>query len=255
MIAGSVVFCYGSGVDPHTNNRPFPITRWSLVAKAGEKDSAKKKEALEALCSIYWPPIYAFIRSKGAPPAEAEDLTQGFFASFLARDDFARASREAGKLRTFMLAAVKDYMANDWRGRNCLKRGGGVDVVSIDLRYEDSREKIIEPVDHDTPETIFDRQWALTLLQNVFQALERKYEAKGRREVFDALHHVISTGGGGKTYSEIADRLGMTEGAVKVAAHRLRERYAKLLRETVADTVAADVDVSVELQELMAAFG
>ncbi len=242
-------------MDPgNTANRPFPNTRWSLIARVAEGDEASRRQALEELCQVYWPPIYAYIRSKGASPAEAEDLTQGFFADFLARDDFAKASNRAGKLRSYMLGAVKNYMANDWRSKQCLKRGGGAQIVSLDLTHEDSYDKLIEPTEKDTPESIFDRQWALTVLHNVLESLEQRYHSKGQASLFESLRFIISPGAPGKPYAEIAATENMSESAVKVAAHRLKERYGTLLRETIADTLVNRNDVGEELQELMEAF-
>lgn len=203
---------------------------------------------------MYWPPIYAFIRSRGASPHEAEDLTQGFFAAFLARDNFSRASKESGKLRSFMLGAVKNFMANDWRHRCSEKRGGGVPTVSLDLMHADSHEKIIEVTDKDTPESVFDRQWALTLLHAVIESLEKRYEEKGQKRLFDSLSYVIYPGGKGLSYAEIAAMEDMSESAVKVAAHRLKKRYASLLRQTIADTLIDEADVDSELRDLMAVF-
>ncbi len=242
-------------VDPkNTTIRSFPATRWSLIAEVADQDPERKAKALDELCRVYWPPVYAFIRSKGANSAEAEDLTQGFFLSFLARDDFAKASRECGKLRTYMLRSVQNYMNNDWRSRQCLKRGGGIEVLSIDMEYEDGNGKFIEPTEKDTPESIFDRQWAITILHNVLEALEQRYEEKGQGSLFQSLRHVISTGEVGASYAEVAAAEGMTENAVKVAAHRLRNRYATLLRKMVSDTLLEGEETGKELQELMAAF-
>ncbi|MDF1851142.1 MAG: sigma-70 family RNA polymerase sigma factor [Verrucomicrobiales bacterium] len=235
-------------------NRPFPTTQWSLIARVAKYDDERRSQALEELCQLYWPPVYAFIRSKGASRAEAEDLTQGFFADLLARDDFAKVSSEMGKLRTFLLSSSRNYMANDWRSKQCLKRGGGAEVVSLDLTNENSEERIIEPEEKDTPESIFDRQWALTLLHHVVESLRQRYEAKGQGSLFEALRFVISSGSPGTTYKEIAAAEGMSESAVKVAAHRLKERYGQLLRETIADTLIDDAGVSEELRDLMSAF-
>ncbi len=256
VLAILVSIWYVKTVDQkNTANRPFPATRWSLIAEVADLDPEKKAKALDELCRVYWSPVYAFIRSKGASRAEAEDLTQGFFLSFLARDDFAKASRECGKLRTYMLRSVQNFMHNDWRSRQCLKRGGGIEVISIDIEYEDGHGKFIEPTEKDTPESIFDRQWAITVLHNVLEALEQRYEKRGQGSLFQALRHVISTGEPGTSYAEVAEAEGMTESAVKVAAYRLRNRYASLLKETIADTLLEGEETGKELQELMAAFG
>jgi len=235
-------------------HHPFPPTRWSLVARVSDRDPGEQARALEELCRTYWPPVYAFLRSRGEPHAEAEDLTQGVFASILERDNLARVSPERGKFRTFLLTAAKNFAANDRRHRQRLKRGGGVDVLSIDLTHQDSHERIIEPEEGDTPESIFERQWALTVLYQVFDELEERYSAKGQEKLFAALRFVVSPGETKRSYAEIATELGMSEGAVKVAAHRLRERYGRLLRDTIRDTLEEGGDVDEELRELINVF-
>ena len=238
-----------------TRNQAFPQTRWSLVARASDEAPDNRRVALEELCQFYWPPIYAFIRSKGASASEAEDLTQGFFAEFLSRDNFSKADEERGKLRTFLLRSVSNFMAQDWRDRNRLKRGGGTEVVSLDLTFDDGSDAVIEPENNLTPETLYQRQWAMTVLNNVVEVLREKYEEKDQSSLFESLRFVIAPGSESTPYSEVAKKEGMSESAVKVAAHRLRERYGKQLRETIGDTIGPDQDVEAEIRELMAAFG
>jgi len=236
----------------------FPSTRWTLIAKASDDDEGKREAALEELCQIYWPPIYTFIRSKGATVVEAEDLTQGFFADFLERADFAKPQSERGKLRTFLLASVRNFMINDWRNRNRLKRGGNVEIISLDGALDDRNRTgvcLLEPNDELTPQALFDRQWALTLLAEVLRSLRVQYEAKNQTELFEKLKHVVQTEVEGATYAEIAADLGMTEAAIKVAVYRMRKRYASLLRKKIADTLLETEDVEEELRSLMAAFG
>ncbi|MEX2578022.1 MAG: sigma-70 family RNA polymerase sigma factor [Verrucomicrobiales bacterium] len=237
-----------------TANQPFPTTRWTLITRVAGGDDARKAEALEELCRIYWPPVYAFIRSKGASPTDAEDLTQGFFAEFLRREDFGKAQSERGNLRSFILKSVQNFMANDWRDRKRLKRGGEARLLSIDVDGSDGRSIILEPEDNTTPEIIFQRQWALSVLHRVVECLRERYVAKGRGDLFEALKFVINTNQPDRSYSEIANEFGMKEGAVKMAAHRLRERYGRLLKETIADTLVEGSDVDEELRELMNAF-
>lgn len=222
--------------------------------KAAGGSAARRSEALEELCKAYWPPVYAFIRSKGKPAAEAEDLTQGFFADFLSKDEFAKVDGEKGKLRSFLLKSVSNFMAKVHRDQNRIKRGGDWSMVSLDFAGEGGESRILEPEDHLTPETIFERQWALTILERVVSIIERRYEEKGNGELFRAIRFVISPGAEGETYSQIAKRLGITETAVKVAAFRLRERYAMQLRDSIADTLLDDSDVESEIQRLMNAF-
>ena len=248
-------------VNPDESSSPqsFPSTRWTLIAKATDVDEGERAAALEELCRMYWPPVFTFIRSMGASQVEAEDLTQGFFADFLAREDFKKPRPERGKLRSFLLGAVSHFMANDWRDRRRLKRGGGATLLSLDgltdAGHGGSGICLLEPRDSLTPEALFDRQWALTLLSEVLGELRVRYEERGQAELFDRLKHVVSPGAIGGTHAEIAEQLSMKEGAVKVAAHRLRKRYGSLLREAVADTLLDGEDVELELKLLMSSFG
>lgn len=237
-----------------TVNQPFPTTRWTLILKASGGFSEKRSEALEELCKAYWPPVYAFIRSRGKPSSEAEDLTQGFFAEFLSKDEFSRVDGEKGKLRTYLLKAVTNFMAKTHRDQNRQKRGGEWATIPLDWTGVPEENRILELEDHLTPEIIFERQWAMTVLERVLENLRKRYEEKGKGELFEALRFVISPGSEGPTYSEIASRLGLTETAVKVAAFRLRERYALQLRESIADTLLDDSDIESEIQRLMSAF-
>lgn len=237
-----------------TGKYAFPTTRWTLVAQASGERAADRQKALETLCQIYWPPVYAFIRSKGADHAEAEDLTQGFFVELLSRSDFEKASKERGRLRTFLLSSAKNFMTNDWRHRNRQKRGGGAAVISLDLEQKEGGAGILEPSDEVTPEVLFERQWTLTLLGQVLTELGRRYGEKGQSELFENLKPIIAEGPGALDYALVAEELDMKENAVKVAAHRLRNRYARLLRETIADTVVDEAEVEAELRHLMTVF-
>lgn len=239
-----------------TRNQPFPTTRWTLIARAAGAEPEQREQALEELCQSYWPPIYAFIRSKGASVSEAEDLTQGFFADILSRDDLAKADQDRGKLRSFLLRAVSNFMAKDWRARTRQKRGGNAEVVSLELTFEDGRSRIVEPQDDLTPDMLFQRQWALTVLQQAVEALEKSYSQTGKASIFKALRFVIAPGREQpRPFAEVAAEEGMSESAVKVAAHRLRDRYGKQLREIIADTVLDQDEVEEEMQVLMSAFG
>lgn len=235
-------------------DRRFPTTRWTLILKAGDGNQDRRNEALEALCRAYWPPVYAYIRSRGTSRAEAEDLTQGFFQDFLARDEFTRVDSAKGKLRTFLLSSVTNYMAKDRRSRNRQRRGGDCQILPLEVTNAAGESRILEPEDHVTPETLFERQWALTVLSNVIEDLENRFEEKGRGDLFRALRFTISPAGESESYASIAERLGLTESTVKVSAHRLRELYRSQLRETIADTVLDDADIEEELQCLYRAF-
>ncbi len=238
----------------HSRYRPFPETRWSLVVRAGGKDDPEQHRALADLCALYWPPVYAYIRSQGHAPHDAEDLTQGFFAKFLERNDFSRTDSSRGKLRSYLLASAKHYLSTERRDAGRLKRGGGAVHFSIDAAAGEARRAFVEPADDLSPDRLFDRQWAISLLEAVVGTVEASYRESGQEAVFAALRPFIQSGGEPAGLAAIAGSLGMSENALRVAIHRLRQRYAKALREAVADTLAEGEDPAAELRQLMASF-
>ncbi len=208
--------------------------------------------ALEALCNQVWYPLYGYVRRRGYSPEDSQDLVQGFFARLFESGDLAKVSTAHGRLRSFLLAALKHHVANHRRGVQALKRGGGLRVVSIDL--EDAEGRLaVEPADLDTPARDFDRRWAKALLERVLATLADEFRAAGRLELFVLLEP--SLGGDAPSHIKVAERLGMTHGAVKVAAHRLRRRYGELLRREIAQTLDRPEDVEDEIQNLFAALG
>lgn len=222
-----------------------------MVLAAGRDGTHEAGLALEELCRAYWYPLYAYVRRRGHAPADAEDLTQAFFARVLERNWVGDADRTRGRFRTFLLSAMNHFLADEWDKARAQKRGGGaahlpLDMVSAETRYGG------EPAHHITPDQIFDRQWALTLLDTVLQQLRSEYEREGRAELFDGLRHCLIGGRESQPYARLAEHLRMTEGAVKVAVHRLRKRYRALLRATVAQTTATDSEVDEELKHLFA---
>ena len=239
------------------NANAFPTTRWTLVAKAAAQDGsvqAFQQQALEELCRTYWPPIFAFIRSKGASVEEAEDLTQGFFANFLRKDDFAKPERERGKLRTFLLTSVSNYMATDWRNKNRQKRGGGIEFVSIELMTDRQAYRLLEPHDRVTPEKLFLRQWALIVMDQVLSALRKSYQSKGQGELFEALKFVVNPGQEKTSYAELARQLGTTAGSLRKAAHTMRTHFRVLLRAAIADTVLEGENIEDEIRVVVGSF-
>ncbi len=228
----------------------FEATRWSVVFAAGSDDAAQAA-ALEHLCGTYWYPLYAFVRRQGRSPEDAQDLTQAFFARLIAKRDLAAADPVRGRFRSFLLAAMKHFLANEWDKARALKRGGGVHVTSLDAGDAETRY-LREPADPVTPERIFERRWALTLLDEVLRRLRADYEARGQRVLFESLKDTLTGGGGEDGHAAAALRLGMTEGAVKVAAHRLRRRYRDLLRTEITATVDTPAEVDDELRHLFA---
>ena len=228
----------------------FAQTRWSMVLAAGG-EGAQAGEALERLCATYWYPLYAFVRRQGKSAHDAQDLTQGFFARLLEKKDLAAVDRAKGKFRSFLLAAIQHYLANEWDRAHTQKRGGGVTLLSID-DAEAERRYHEEPAEQITAEQLFDRRWALTLLDQVLKRLGDEMQREGKAAQFDALKFCL-TGECGAAYEEIARRLGTTEGALKVAVHRLRDRYRALLRAEIAETVGSEAEVDEELRQLFSA--
>ncbi len=205
--------------------------------------------ALETLCRAYWFPLYAYARRRGHSPADAEDLTQEFFAQLLEHNWVARADPHKGRFRSFLLMAMSRFLANAWDKARTVKRGGQVRLVSLSLDTAETRYTR-EPADTSTPEQAFEKQWALTLLDEVLHHLRSDYERDGKVNLFDALKPCLVGTRETQPYAELATRLGMTEGAVKVAVSRLRERYRERLREEIAHTVASTAEVDAELRHL-----
>jgi len=234
------------------SGRRFQTTRWSLVLRAGGQDAPAARLALESLCKQVWFPLYGYVRRRGYSPEDAQDLVQGFFTRLLASGDLAHVSPERGRLRSFLLAALKHHVANHRRGIQALKRGGAVHLVPIDLTDAEGRFSA-EPADLDTPDRAFDRRWAQDLLERVLITLGEEFRAAGRRDLFLQLEPSLA--GESPSLIEVAKELGMTHGAVKVAAHRLRRRYGELLRREIAQTLDRAEDVEDEIQNLFEALG
>ena len=230
----------------------FPTTRWSRIVAAG--DGAATGEALAELCAAYWFPIYAFIRRKGNDPERALDLTQGYFARLLERRTVAAADPARGRFRSFLLADCSHFLAHQRDRDDAAKRGGGRAAVSIDARDAEGRY-LVEPAHEQTPERLFERDWALTLLEEVLSGLRREYERTGRGAAFEVLKVALDTGSRRVPHAELAARLGTTEAAAQVAVHRLRKRYRESVRAAIAATVADEAEVDDELRALFAALG
>ena len=228
----------------------FPATRWTLIVDLRSGDVRAAGSALEELCRLYWYPIYAFIRREGAGPEDAEDLAQGFFARFLERGDFLSAQQDKGRLRTFLLGSVKNFMIQDWRHRTAEKRGGRLAPISLDAVTAEQRYAL-EPTDCATPDAIFDRRWALDTMEEALRRLEQEYVQAGKQELFHALQPYISARPHGTAYEGIGPRFGMSAGAVQVTVHRLRQRFRKSLEAAVAETVATQDEVNSELRYLL----
>jgi len=231
----------------------FTPTHWSVVlAAAGRADSTHARDALEKLCRNYWLPIYVFVRRQGHGPHDAQDLTQEFFARLLEKNFLAGAQREKGRFRSFLLASVKHFLANEWDKATAQKRGGGQVPISIDAVLGESSFGL-EPADAVTAEKIYERRWALALLEQVLRRLREEYTRDGKEKQFEQLKPTLTEASRSVPYAEIAVRLGTSEGAVKVAVHRLRQRYRELLRAEIADTVANTSEIDDEIRNLFAA--
>lgn len=226
----------------------FATTEWSLVMAAGHRDAAGAEEALARLCSLYWYPVFAFVRRRGHSADEAQDLTQGFFTRLIEKGDLGDADRSRGRFRTFLLTACQHFLSNERDRALAAKRGGGrifIDVADAEGRYERALAHT------ETPEHLYDRQWCLTLLASVLDGLREHYVSTGTEQVFDRLREFLTAGESPGSHADAARDLGMTTNAVKVAIHRLRRRYRDALRQRIADTVASKEDVDDEIRYLL----
>lgn len=222
------------------------------MLSAGNQASPDSSRSLEALCKTYWYPLYAYVRRTGKSPQDAEDLTQAFFARLLEKEWLATADQARGRFRSFLLSSLKHFLANEWDKASAQKRGGHVRFLSLDSKAAETRFHH-EPADTNAPDKQFDRRWALTLLDTVLTRLQQEYADEGKLGLFE---HIKGTLGGDRAsapYARIASELDMSEGAVKVAVHRLRQRYRAILRSEIAQTVATEADVEDELRDLFAA--
>jgi RNA polymerase sigma-70 factor (ECF subfamily) len=235
---------------PASGGQSFTTTHWSVVLQAADGDSPQAAAALDQLCRTYWYPLYVFVRRQGHESHDAEDLTQEFLARFLAKEYFGRANPALGRFRNYLLACLKHFLSEQRRQAGRLKRGGGQAILSWDSLTAEERYQS-EPTDRITPEKVYDRRWALTLLAQVLTRLGEEQSVAGKGKVFAQLKDYLWGAGSGTGYVEVAARLGLTEGALKVTVHRLRQRYRELLREEVAQTVATVNEVDEELRYLV----
>jgi len=239
---------YSSELTPRPQQ--FNTTHWSVVL-AVRGESADAQEALEKLCRVYWYPLYAFVRRQGHSPEDAEDLIQGFFARLLQRKDLETVQRERGRFRSYLLVSLKHFTLNEQLRARAEKRGGGQSLISLD-EVEAEKKFAQEPVDKSTPEMIFERRWALALLDKVLERLRQEHEATGRLRLFDTLRWFLSDEPAEQSQAQVGAQLGLSTGAVKQAVRRLRQRYRELLREEVANTVATAADIDDEVRHLVA---
>jgi RNA polymerase sigma-70 factor (ECF subfamily) len=231
----------------------FVTTHWSVVLAAGRNDTHSAHEALSRLCRTYWYPLYAYVRRRGNSPADAQDLTQEFFARLLEQGSIALADPGRGRFRSFILTAMNNFLASEWKKARARKRGGDVALLSIDLAVAEERLDLEPPDPAMAPDRAFDRHWAMTLLETVLNRLEEEYRRDQKSELFESLKQTLTDGGRSQPYAEVATKLRMSEGSVKVAVHRLRKRYRQLLEAEVANTLCSPRDVLMEMRDLFKA--
>lgn len=230
----------------------FLTTHWSVVLAAGKLESPQSSQALATLCQVYWYPLYAYARRRLGRSEETRDLTQGFFAELLEKEYLQAADPQRGKFRAFLLTAFKHYLSKERDRAGARKRGGGRRTVPLDFQAGESRY-LLEPADPETPENIYERRWALTLLDQSLKQLRQEFTNAGKQLLFEGLKGSLTGDGPAQSYAKVAHDLDMTEQAVKVAVHRLRRRYREVLRAAIAQTVASPDEIDDELRDLFAA--
>src|SRR5438105_14209020 len=240
----------GLGSGAHHGAAAFTTTHWSVVLTA-QGESPAAQEALEKLCRMYWRPIYSFVRRQGIGPADAEDLTQGFFASLLEHRNLDAVCKKQGRLRSYLLGALKYFLADERRRGMAMKRGKGQRLIPLEELRADERAEM-EPADPVTPELIYERRWASTVLERVLNLLKDEYQRAGNAALFESLKELLPGEPDAPSQKDIAARLGMTENAVRQAFYRFRQHYQSLLREEIAQTVATPGDIEDELRHLIA---
>ena len=234
-------------------NKGMPTTRWSLVRAAGG-DATQKTRAMEEFVSDYWPAAYAFIRMKGSSPPDAEDLTQGFLISLIHNDALAAVTEDKGRFRSWFLASLKHFLANDWRDKNRLKRGGGAQHFSID---RDLGESWLESSasEKDSPDAVFERRWAWAILERALERLKRSYARNGKEATVRVLAPILLGADADKSYADAAEDLGISHSNARVLAFRMKKQLRALIREEVAETVETPAEVEEELDHFFKIFG
>ena len=230
----------------------FATTRWTMVLAAGDRSTPQADVALEELCRTYWYPLYAYVRRHGHSRADAQDLTQAFFARLLEKNYLEKIRSDGGKFRSFLLVALKRFLANEWDRANSQKRGGGVIPLSLDWQDADTRYQI-NPADNLSPDKLFDRAWALTVLERVITRLRDENAAEGKAKLYEQLKQFLMVGKSDISYDEASRALEMSEASLRVAVHRLRLRYRELLREEIAQTLSDPAQAEEEMQVLFSA--
>ncbi|MGB7769383.1 MAG: RNA polymerase sigma factor [Verrucomicrobiia bacterium] len=231
----------------------FATTHWTVVLAAGQHSTPQSDQAIEELCRTYWFPLYAYVRRRGHAKEDAEDLTQEFFARFLAKNYLAGLNAERGRFRAFLLASLKHFLANEWDKSQRQKRGGNIPHLSLDWQTADTQFQVAA-TNEPRPDKAFDREWAVTLLARVIKRLQIECEKDGHGNLFAELKIFLTAGKGALSHAEAAKTLGLDEGSVRTAVHRLRKRYRQLLRDEISQTLSDGADVDEEMRALFGAF-
>lgn len=232
-----------------SNSGQFPDTRWTLVVSARNEDSPEGAKALAELCELYWSPLYFFVRRRGYPAEEAKDLTQDFFRQLLEKRNLVLAEESRGKLRTFLISSLKNFLADQWDRSQAKKRGGGTPILSIDQISAEERYRV-EPQDDLSPDVLFDKQWARIVLDSVMEKLRDEHVRSGTLDAFEVLHPHLGWHAAESTYTDTADRLGVSENAARLRVMRLRRRYGDLLRACISETVSGEEELMSEMAYL-----
>lgn len=236
-------------LQPFSGKKQFATTRWTMVCAIGGKNSQVAASALQELCQTYWYPLYSFVRSQGLDADEAGDLTQAFFADLLQREDLKRVDPGKGRFRSYLLSSMKHFLLNYWDKQKAQKRGGGTSPLSLDFDAADSRYRL-EPAHSATPEVIYQKEWARTLLDRVHQLLQKEFADRGQAFRYDKLKSFLAGKNADETMAAAAKQLEMSQVAVKVAVHRMRQRFGELIREEIAQTVSTPAEIDGEIQQL-----
>lgn len=238
----------------HTASGTFQTTHWTAVLAAAAPDTGRNSAAFAELYLAYWPPLYAYARRRSFSPAEAEDIIQDFFTRLVSKESLSGLQRDGGRFRSFLLGALNNFLANEWDRTQAQKRGGGVRPLSLNVEEGEARFALDVPT-AETPESLFERRWAFTLLEHVTGQLRDEYDGAGKGWLFEQLRGCLQGDRSGPAYATVAAECGMSEGAVKVAVHRMRHRYGELLREAIARTVGSPAEVDEELRYLISVVG
>ena len=242
-----------SSESSHAPGDIFATTHWTVVLAAGKRHTPQSDKALQELCKTYWFPLYAYVRRRGHSKEDAEDSVQAFFARFLTKNYLDGLSAERGRFRAFLLASLKNFLANEWKASQRLKRGGGEVELSLDWETADTKFQVAA-TNEPSPDKAFDREWALALLAKVIERLQTECVVDGKGRLFEQLKVFLAAGKGESAHANVAAALGMEEGAVRVAVHRLRRRYRVLLREEISSTLSDQAMVDEEMRALFGAF-